>query len=378
MNKNNYYVPIFGNQKKNKNVLFSDHLPVEAEQDGLRVVSFNASFVLGDLVAYGNKEFPSEKEFVRRVLKWMKTNQSYHPHNKFVNVMRKKNPDIICIQESPTIESAKLITGLKSLGYITKQNTSGPENKKEYILTCFSESKFELYDSLNEVNSDKLKSGRPLQACIIKDRNRRESLKRYILVINLHSPNPASDKNIFNTKKTHQQVIQEGLKYVWSNVKDGTKTRITHVVLCGDFNDANHLYHKVEPLYKSEFRIEGFKLKLNTSKLPKTCCSYALNKVTRLPGDYIMIAARGIYEPTTITAFPENGLPKITQEFRNAGNPGNIKPNLMKNGIHREYTKHRKTKQFPPNLKSVLNRLKKIQESVLEQTKQTEEILKST
>ncbi len=46
MNNNNYHVPIFGNQ--NKNVLFSDHLPVEAKQDGLHVVSFNASFVLGE------------------------------------------------------------------------------------------------------------------------------------------------------------------------------------------------------------------------------------------------------------------------------------------------------------------------------------------
>lgn len=29
----NYHIPIFGN--KNKNVLFSDHLPVEAKQHGI-------------------------------------------------------------------------------------------------------------------------------------------------------------------------------------------------------------------------------------------------------------------------------------------------------------------------------------------------------
>ena len=120
----NYHIPIFGN--KNKNVLFSDHLPVEAKQHGIHVVSFNASFVLGDLVAFGNKEFPSEKEFVRRVLKWMNSDPSYHPHNKFVNVIKDKKPDIICIQESPTTKTAKLITGLKKEGvsYKRKQKWS--------------------------------------------------------------------------------------------------------------------------------------------------------------------------------------------------------------------------------------------------------------
>lgn len=337
----NYHIPIFGN--RNKNVLFSDHLPVEAKQDDIHVVSFNASFVLGDLVAFGNKEFASEKEFVRRVLKWMNSDPSYHPHNKFVDVIKKMKPDIICIQESPTTKTAKLITGLKKEGYHTKENISGPER----ILTCFSNN-FELKDNLKDVNSDILKTGRPLQACVLKNG------EKIVLVINLHSPNPAapSNNNIF-TNMRHKLLIQKGLDHVWSKVEH--QEQITHVVLCGDFNDANHLYRNVKQLYESTFKIGDFTLSLNTSRLPKTCCSYALNKVTRLPGDYIMIASKNESTRTIITAFPENGLPNLHKnEFTSKER---INGELMRNKQHYKYT-NKYNKNLSDNLKRVLSTLK--------------------
>ena len=64
--------------------------------------------------------------------------------------------------------------------------------------------------------------------------------------------------------------------------------------------------------------------------------------------------SKGINTPTSITAFPQNGLPNIKREFTNAGKK---KPNLMKNEIHQEYeTKYSKT--ISENLKQVLEQLK--------------------
>lgn len=323
-------------------ILYSDHLPVKVEPEELekygKIISFNYSYHIAT-EKNPNKLLATSEYFAARKLTENFTNMK-KPHMEFVREISKYNLGILCFQESVEDRTKKLIEEMngnlgRDMGLL--HNMSGFEG----IATIYDKTKYDL--RLDDVlPGDPVKKhhclgieGRALQACVLYNK----LTKNNILVINLHAPNPATKNRITinnggNAYTESKNKLQVKLNDLFNNIFNNAKTRlkdieqlgtINNIIICGDFNDSYHInkeknLSKIPPIHKIGFKINNLPtLKLN--KPPITCCAYARNKVTRLPGDYIFttIPNKGL----VAIGAPKEGLPEISKnntvssEFKN-------------------------------------------------------------
>lgn len=357
--------PNFTKKLKNVNKLFSDHVPVAMNHTTNNnkplgasklpgkfwgeIVSFNYSFHIASDDP-GKLMFPSEY-FAAQKLTNNFTN-GMKPHKSFINYTMKhhKNLGIVCVQESVykrTEEIRKMLNerlpANKSMRHIFNESFITNDKKVSEGISILHRNDYKvvLKDALPGESYTKHNCfgirGRAIQAAVLKRQSPKGPVN--VLVINLHSPNPAvgGDRTKMNANFAKnknnggnpqhfllERLFKKILRHSNKELKAKNNDPVDELLICGDFNDAYPMYKDVPFVYQKPFKVGRFTVGvrgIGSKKPPVTCCAYAKDKVTRLPGDYIYASfAQKVIDGARVTELKPlgtatRGLP-IVNDFR--------------------------------------------------------------
>lgn len=355
--------PNFTKKLHNVHKLFSDHVPVAMNTSNNskplsanklpwkfwgEILSFNYSFHIASDDP-GKLMFPSEY-FAAQKLTNNFTN-GMKPHKSFINYTMEhhNNLGIVCIQESVykrTEEIRKMLNDrclpTKMLHIFNESFITNDKKVSEGISILHrNDYKVVLKDALPGESYTKHNcfgiKGRAIQAAVLKRLSPKGPVS--VLVINLHSPNPAvnADRNKMNTNFAKnknnsgnpqhfllEKLFKRILHHSNKELKAKNMKPVDEILICGDFNDAYPMYKDVPFVYQKPFKIGDFVVGvrgIRRKKPPVTCCAYAKDKVTRLPGDYIYASfAQKVMDGVRVTELKPlgtdtRGLP-IVNDFR--------------------------------------------------------------
>lgn len=322
--------PNFTKKLKNVHKLFSDHVPVAMNHSTNNnkplstnklpgefwgeILSFNYSFHIASDDP-GKLMRPSEY-FAAQKLTNNFTN-GMKPHKNFINYTMKhhKNLGIVCIQESVYKRTEEIremlnkrLPANESMLHIFNESfITNDRTVSEGISILYrNDYKVVLKDALPGESDTKHNcfgiKGRAIQAAVLQRQSTKGPVS--VLVINLHSPNPAVGgdrtkmnanfaKNNNNRENPQHFLLEKLFNKILRHSNEVLKAKnmkVDEILICGDFNDAYPMYKDVPFVYQKPFKIGDFTVGvkgIGSKKPPVTCCAYAKDKVTRLPGDYI-------------------------------------------------------------------------------------------
>lgn len=231
------------------------------------------------------------------------------PHVFSIQESVERHTDFMC----ELMNQACRMKGIHDRSYVALHGRmSGPEG----IAVIYDERAMGPAADISPLNSGKGVlgiAGRAFMTVHFKDRG--------TVLLNMHAPNPGPDKVKINTfLRDHGEEVQN-VKVDNNNLQRALDKWLesptnfmqttpgvnahTSFMICGDMNDAS--YKKQESrnrsIYENGFTIpffltptgrgtyEPLKMKIvgNAGKPAITCCTFAKDKITRLPGDYIML-----------------------------------------------------------------------------------------
>jgi len=241
----------------------------------IRVLSYNVSWA-----TQINKIAGSEADFVEQCRKSYKNGGKECTKQAILNISTLKALDLICLQEVSSKIEQKIIKAQPSVKNFIR-GTVGVST----VSTIWNPDVFG--DLMDNVTVNLVKDGSDFRPCLICLFKRKD---QYYIIINLHAP-WGYKKTIDNSSK----IIREAINSI-PLLKEKFFSNDAKIIVCGDFNDANTVLNKNNPLTISN-RSKSVKLRYNKNKEKarktlKSCCWHdKRNKYGYFTdtGDYILV-----------------------------------------------------------------------------------------